>query len=64
MEAALSVLERMVLLAIAVFAFYQCFQIGDGGWLARPATGWTVRFCLIALAAVCLFTVARMAGTG
>jgi hypothetical protein len=64
MEAALGVLERMVLLCIAVFAFYQCFQIGDSGWLARPAAGWTVRAGLIALAAVCLFTVARMAGTG
>jgi len=64
MEAALSVLERMVLLCIAVFAFYQCFQIGDSGWLARPAAGWTVRAGLIALAAVFLFTVARIAGTG
>jgi hypothetical protein len=63
MEIALSVLERMVLLSIAIFAFYQCFQIGDSGWLARPAAGWTVRACLIALAAVCLFTVARMAGS-
>jgi hypothetical protein len=64
MEIALSVLERMVLVGIAIFAFYQCFQIGDSGWLARPAAGWTVRAGLIALAAVCLFTVARMAGTG
>jgi hypothetical protein len=63
MEVALSVLERMVLLGIAVFAFYQCFRIGDSGWLARPAAGWTARVCLIALAAVCLFTVARMAGS-
>jgi hypothetical protein len=63
MEVALSVLERMVLLGIAVFAFYQCFQIGDSGWLARPAAGWTARVCLIALAAACLFTVARMAGS-
>ena len=63
MEIALSVLERIVLLCIAVFAFYQCFQIGDSGWLARPAAGWTVRVCLIALAAVCLFTIARLAGS-
>lgn len=63
MEATVSVLERMVLLGVAVFAFYQCFQIGDSGWLARPAAGWTVRACLIVLAAVCLFTVARLAGS-
>lgn len=63
MEVALSALERMVLIGIAIFAFYQCFQIGDSGWLARPAAGWIVRLCLIALAAVCLFTVARMAGS-
>jgi hypothetical protein len=64
MEATLGVLERLVLMAVAVFALYQCFQIGDSGWLVRPAAGWTVRAGLIALAAVCLFTVARMAGTG
>jgi hypothetical protein len=63
MEAALSILERMVLLGIAVFAFYQCFQIGDRGWLARPSAGWTIRVCLIALGAVCLFTVARLIGS-
>ena len=63
MEAALSFLERMVLVGIAIFAFYQCFQIEDRGWLARPAAGWTFRACLIAVAAVCLFTVARLAGT-
>jgi bacteriorhodopsin len=63
MEAAVSFLERMVLLGVAVFALYQCFQIGDRGWLSRPAAGWTMRVCLIALAAVCLFTVARLAGT-
>ena len=64
MEGALAVLERMVLLGIAAFAFYQCFQIGDSGWLARPAAGWTIRIGLIALAAVCLFTVARTLGSG
>jgi len=63
MEVALSALERMVLVGIAIFAFYQCFQIGASGWLARPAAGWIVRLCLIALAAICLFTVARMAGS-
>jgi hypothetical protein len=63
MEAALSFLERMVLLGIAIFAFYQCFEIGDSGWLARPAVGWTFRACLIVVAAVCLFTVARLVGT-
>jgi hypothetical protein len=63
MEAALSFLERMVLLGIAIFAFYQCFQIEDRGWLGRPAVGWTFRVCLIVVAAVCLFTVARLVGT-
>jgi hypothetical protein len=63
MEIAVSFLERMLLVGIAIFAFYLCFQIGASGWLARPAAGWTVRVCLIALAAVCLFTVARMAGS-
>jgi hypothetical protein len=62
MEIALSALERMALLGVAVFAFYLCFQIGDMGWLARPAAGWTARACLIALAAVCLFSVARTLG--
>jgi hypothetical protein len=63
MEGVLIILERLVLIGIAVFALYQCFQIGDSGRLARPAAGWTVRVGLIALAAVCLFTVARLAGT-
>ena len=63
MEAALSFLERMTLLGIAIFAFYQCFQIGESGLLARPAVGWTIRACLIAIAAVCLFTVAGLAGS-
>ena len=62
MESALSILERMVLIGVAVFAFYQCFQIRDRGWLARPAAGWTVRVCLIALGAICLFSLARLAG--
>ena len=64
MEGALSILEGLVLLGIAAFALYLSFQVGDEGWLARPAAGWSVRACLIALAAVCLFTVARMAGAG
>jgi hypothetical protein len=63
MEGVLTILERLVLIGIALFALYQCFKIGDSGRLARPAAGWTVRVCLIALAAVCLFTVARLAGT-
>jgi hypothetical protein len=63
MEGVLTILERLVLIGIALFALYQCFQIGDSGRLARPAAGWTVRVCLIALAAVCLFTVARLAAT-
>ena len=63
MESALSFLERMVLIGIAIFAFYQCFQLGDRGSLARPAVGWTIRAGLIAIAAVCLFAVARLAGS-
>jgi hypothetical protein len=64
MEAALSFLERMVLLGIAIFAFYQCFQVGDSSSRTRPAVSWTIRACLIAVAAVCLFTVARLVGSG
>jgi hypothetical protein len=63
MEGALTILERLVLIGIAIFALYQSFQIDDRGWLSRPAAGWTVRGSLIALAAVCLFTVARLAAT-
>jgi hypothetical protein len=63
MEAALSFLERMVTVGIGVFALYLCFQIGDTGRLGRPALGWTVRACLIAVAAVCFFSIARLAGT-
>jgi hypothetical protein len=63
MEGVLSILERLVLVVIAIFALYQCFQVEDTGRLARPAAGWTVRACLIAVAAVCLFTVARLAAT-
>ena len=62
MEAALSILERLLLVCIAIFALYQCFQVGDSGRLARPIAGWTVRVALIALAAFCLFTVARVVG--
>jgi hypothetical protein len=61
MEATLSFLERLLAVGIGIFALYQCFQIRD---TARPAFGWTVRACLIALAATCFFTVARMAATG
>jgi hypothetical protein len=63
MEAALSFLERLVLIGIGIFALYQCFQIADTGRLGRPALGWTVRICLIAVAAVCFFSVARWVGT-
>jgi hypothetical protein len=63
MEGAVTILERLVMIGIAIFALYQCFQVTDSGWLARPAAGWTVRTCLIAVAAVCLFTVARLAAT-
>ena len=64
MESALPILQRLVLVIVAIFALYQCFQIKDAGRLARPAAGWTVRVCLIALAAVCLFVIARTAGMG
>lgn len=63
MEVVLTILQRLVLVAIAIFALYQCFQVEDTGRLARPAAGWTVRASLLALAAVCLFTVARLAAT-
>jgi hypothetical protein len=61
MESALTILERLLLIVIAIFALYQCFHIEDSGRLARPAAGWTVRAGLIALAAVCLFAVVRLA---
>jgi hypothetical protein len=64
MESALPILQRLVLIIVAMFALYQCFQIEDAGRLARPAAGWTVRACLIALAAFCLFAIARTAGMG
>jgi hypothetical protein len=64
MEGALGILERLLLIAIGIFAIYQCFQVRDTGWLARPAAGWGLRICLIALAAACWFTVARLAGSG
>ena len=64
MESALPILQRLTLIIIAVFALYQSFQIEDVGRLARPAAGWAVRACLIALAAVCLFVIARTAGMG
>jgi hypothetical protein len=64
MEGAVSILERLMLIVMGIFALYQCFQIGDTGWLGRPAAGWTVRICLIAIAAVCWFTVARWVGAG
>ncbi len=63
MEAALTFLERLVGIGIGIFAIYQCFQVGDSGRLARPALAWTVRICLIGVAAVCFFTVARLAAT-
>jgi hypothetical protein len=64
MEIALTILERLAIVAFGIFALYQCFQIGDQGRLSRPVVGWTVRICLIAFAAVCFFTVARLAATG
>jgi hypothetical protein len=63
MEGTLSFLELLALAGLGIFALYQCFEIGDDGVLARPAAGWTVRAVLIALAAVCFFTVARLAAT-
>lgn len=43
MEGVLVILERLLLLGVAIFAIYQSFEIEDRGWLARPAAGWTVR---------------------
>ena len=63
MEAALSFLERLVAIGIGIFALYQCFQIEDRGRLTRPVLAWTVRVGLIGVAALCFFTVARMAAT-
>ena len=63
MEVALSFTERLVLFAIGVFALYQCFQVREKGFFARPLAGWSIRVCLIVLAAVCFFTVARLLGT-
>jgi hypothetical protein len=63
MEAALSFLERMVLVGIGIFALYQWFQIEDRDSLRRPALIWTARVCLIALAGTCFFTVARLIAT-
>lgn len=63
MEGVLVILERLLLLGVAIFAIYQSFEIEDRGWLARPAAGWTVRISLIGVAGVCLFTMARLVGT-
>lgn len=63
MEGTLSFLERVALVGLGIFALYQTFEIGDTGILARPIAGWTARACLIAIAAVCFFTVARLAAT-
>jgi hypothetical protein len=63
MEIALVFIERLAIVGFGIFALYQCFQIGDTGRLSRPAVGWTVRVCLIAFAAFCFFTVARLAAT-
>jgi hypothetical protein len=63
MEVALPFLERLLLAAVGVFALYQCFQVADHGRLARPASAWAVRICLLAAAGLCFFTVARLLGT-
>ncbi len=63
MEVALSFLERVVIVGIGIFALYQCFQLGERGPLSRPAALWTVRICLIVVAAVCFFTIANLLGT-
>jgi hypothetical protein len=63
MEGVLSFLELAALAGVGIFALYQTFEIGDSGVLARPVPGWTARACLIAIAAVCFFTVARLAAT-
>ena len=63
MEAALGFLERLVGVGIGIFALYLCFEIGDSGRFSRPVFGWTVRVCLLAVAAACFFTIARLAAT-
>ena len=63
MEGVLSFLERLVLVGIGVFALYQCFLVREKGFFARPLAGWSIRVALIALAAVCFFTVARLLGS-
>jgi len=63
MVAALIFLERMVLVGIGIFALYQCFQIADRDSLRRPALAWTACVCLIAVAGICFFTVARLIAT-
>jgi hypothetical protein len=63
MEGLLRFLELAATVGLGIFAIYQCFAIGDHGFLARPVAGWTVRTCLMAVAAICFFTVARLAAT-
>jgi predicted Co/Zn/Cd cation transporter (cation efflux family) len=63
MEAALPFLQRLLLAGIGVFALYQCFQVADRGRLARPGFAWAVRICLVVVAGLCFFTVARLLGT-
>ncbi len=63
MESVLSLIERLVLVGIGVFALQQCFVVRKKGFLTRPLAGWTIRAGLILLAAVCFFTVARLIGS-
>lgn len=64
MESALPLLERLLLAIVGVFALYQCFQVAEQGRLSSPASAWAVRICLIAVAGLCFFTVARLLATG
>ncbi len=64
MESALRFFELLATAGVGVFCLYQCFTLGEnGGALGKPAAGWTARAGLIAVAAFCFFTVARLAAT-
>ena len=63
MEGVLSFLERLVIVGIGVFALFQCFQLGERGVFRRAAALWTMRVCLVVVAAVCFFTVANLLGS-
>lgn len=64
MESALRALQLLATAGLGIFCLYQCFGVGDnGGTFSKPVAGWTLRAGLIAAAAFCFFTVARLAAT-